>query len=237
MPDLPEQLSPKAARILTAASDLLVSRGFKGVTIAEVAQRAHIGKGTVYLYWKTKDDLILGLVARTLIGFADSLIEQLVAAPERARPSLFCSDVVRRSAAGPLVAAHRDRNDDLLGSMARDPRMLELHDTLGPVAVLHAVLPAWRRAGLAHNDVPLSDQALSLHMLTLGAALVLSQPGSATHNSETDTDTVRIYARSVTALLGPEEGSDDQVRSAAQNIIDALDHLRSRTYRLVTPEA
>jgi len=225
LPDAPAQLSPKAARILTATSELLLARGFRGVTIAEVAQRAHVGKGTVYLYWKTKDDLVLDLVTRALVGFAESLIEQLASSPERARPSLFCSDVIRRSSEAPLLVAHGDRDDDLLGAMTRDPRVIELQDTLGPIAILHAVVPPWRRAGLARTDHSVTEQAMALHMLTSGAAIELSQP----RTGLADHDIVSIYARAVTALLGPEERSDEDVRAAALDIVEEIGRLLSRT--------
>ena len=53
----PEQQSTKAARLLASAGELLLSRGARGFTVADVAKRAHVGKGTVYLYWPTKEDL------------------------------------------------------------------------------------------------------------------------------------------------------------------------------------
>ena len=84
---LPEQSSPKAARILAAAGDLLLHRGSRGVTIADVAQKAHVGKGTVHLYWDAKEDLLLGLIGRDLLALADGFTAALAADPDLARPS------------------------------------------------------------------------------------------------------------------------------------------------------
>src|SRR5689334_12910354 len=56
--ELPEHHSPTAARIVDAAQDLLQRRGSKAVTIAAVAQKAHVGTGTVYLYWSSKSELL-----------------------------------------------------------------------------------------------------------------------------------------------------------------------------------
>jgi AcrR family transcriptional regulator len=42
--------SDRADRILDAAGDLLLRLGYRKVTIEDVAQRAGIGKGTVYLH-------------------------------------------------------------------------------------------------------------------------------------------------------------------------------------------
>lgn len=65
---LPEDQSVKAARLLRAADELLVSRGARGFTVADVAKRAHVSKGTVYLYWPTKEDLLIGLVGAASCG-------------------------------------------------------------------------------------------------------------------------------------------------------------------------
>ena len=63
--------------MLAAASELLVGRGARGFTVADVAQRAHVGKGTVYLYWPTKEDLLIGLIGRGFLSLVDDLIDRL----------------------------------------------------------------------------------------------------------------------------------------------------------------
>ncbi len=47
----------KRARILAAATAVFADRDFHRVQMSEVASRAGVGKGTVYLYFPTKDDL------------------------------------------------------------------------------------------------------------------------------------------------------------------------------------
>ena len=47
----------KRQRILAAATAVFAERDFHRVQVSEVASRAGVGKGTVYLYFPTKDDL------------------------------------------------------------------------------------------------------------------------------------------------------------------------------------
>jgi AcrR family transcriptional regulator len=47
----------KRQRILEAATAVFAERDFHRVLVSEVATRAGVGKGTVYLYFPTKDDL------------------------------------------------------------------------------------------------------------------------------------------------------------------------------------
>jgi AcrR family transcriptional regulator len=45
--------------VLHAADDLLVERGFGGVTIEGIAARAGVAKQTIYRWWPTKGDILL----------------------------------------------------------------------------------------------------------------------------------------------------------------------------------
>ncbi|MEJ8638748.1 TetR/AcrR family transcriptional regulator [Streptomyces sp. NPDC006475] len=45
--------------VLEAADDLLVEKGFTGVTIEGIAARAGVAKQTIYRWWKTKTDILL----------------------------------------------------------------------------------------------------------------------------------------------------------------------------------
>ncbi|GAC1344484.1 MAG: TetR/AcrR family transcriptional regulator [Myxococcales bacterium] len=51
----------KRARILAAAVKVFAERGFFTATVAEIARAAGVADGTIYLYFKSKDDLLLRL--------------------------------------------------------------------------------------------------------------------------------------------------------------------------------
>jgi len=63
----------KLTRILDAASDLFAHNPFHKVLLSDVARKAAVGKGTLYLYFDGKDDLYFGVLFR---GFT-TLVEQL----------------------------------------------------------------------------------------------------------------------------------------------------------------
>lgn len=52
----------KARRILRAATDLFVRLGYRKTSVDDVARAAGVGKGTVYLYFETKADLLIHCV-------------------------------------------------------------------------------------------------------------------------------------------------------------------------------
>ena len=51
-------------RILDAAQEEFLGRGFDAATMGDVADRAELGKGTLYNYFSTKEELLLGVVVR-----------------------------------------------------------------------------------------------------------------------------------------------------------------------------
>ena len=56
----------KRDAILRAATDVFAGRGFFNAQVADVARAAGIAAGTVYLYFKSKDDLLVSIFERTM---------------------------------------------------------------------------------------------------------------------------------------------------------------------------
>jgi TetR/AcrR family fatty acid metabolism transcriptional regulator len=61
--------TPKADKreaILRAAIDVFAERGFFNAQVADVARAAGVAAGTVYLYFRSKDDLLVSIFERTM---------------------------------------------------------------------------------------------------------------------------------------------------------------------------
>lgn len=82
--DRPRRQPPDVRReqLLDATEQLLDERGIKALTVADVAARAGVAKGTTYLYFPSKDALIAGVRARYLDAYGAAV------EPDRARPAL-----------------------------------------------------------------------------------------------------------------------------------------------------
>jgi len=68
----------KRPLILRAATEVFAEQGFNSVTVAAIADRAGIGKGTVYEYFSSKDELLFAVFEWMNKGIFDrihSLIE------------------------------------------------------------------------------------------------------------------------------------------------------------------
>src|ERR1700737_2543638 len=62
----PPETLPKRDAILRAAIDVFAHRGFFNAQVADVARSAGVAAGTVYLYFSSKDDLLVSIFERTM---------------------------------------------------------------------------------------------------------------------------------------------------------------------------
>src|SRR5215510_15242012 len=51
----------KRGRILESAMRVFASKGYYGAKVSDVAEDAGVADGTIYLYFKSKDDLLISL--------------------------------------------------------------------------------------------------------------------------------------------------------------------------------
>ena len=56
----------KREAILRAATDVFAARGFFNAQVADVARAAGVAAGTVYLYFRSKDDLLVSIFERSM---------------------------------------------------------------------------------------------------------------------------------------------------------------------------
>lgn len=71
----PDIQSERQAQILDAARLVFAEKGLSDARMEDIASACGLGKGTVYLYYKNKDDLILGLLQALFNQFLQQLNE------------------------------------------------------------------------------------------------------------------------------------------------------------------
>jgi len=78
-------MEDKRSRIHKAALDVFASNGFHETTVEEIARRAGVAKGTIYLYFASKADILIDVFRRYLdevLDFVDGLLDSAMSAPE-----------------------------------------------------------------------------------------------------------------------------------------------------------
>src|SRR5262247_1328639 len=94
---------PKREAILRAAIDVFADRGYFNAQVADVARVAGVAAGTVYLYFRGKDDLLISIFER---GMRDAIAEARALVADVADPRAR----LRRFARVHLARLGRDRN-------------------------------------------------------------------------------------------------------------------------------
>jgi TetR/AcrR family transcriptional regulator, fatty acid metabolism regulator protein len=67
----------KRERILDAAERVFARAGFYNARVAEIAKEAGVADGTIYLYFKSKDDLLISLFESRMQRVLDTLAEAI----------------------------------------------------------------------------------------------------------------------------------------------------------------
>jgi AcrR family transcriptional regulator len=69
----------RPAELLSAALDLFVEKGYAGTRLEDVAKRAKVSKGTLYLYFANKEELFKAVVRESVVAVISATAEQAAA--------------------------------------------------------------------------------------------------------------------------------------------------------------
>ncbi|WP_442854456.1 TetR/AcrR family transcriptional regulator [Bacillus sp. FJAT-29937] len=64
--DNEEELTDKQKKIIIAAIESFSEKGYAATSTSEIAKKAGVAEGTIFRHYKTKKDLLLGIVAPTM---------------------------------------------------------------------------------------------------------------------------------------------------------------------------
>jgi len=168
----------KEKRILRAAEKLFTTRRFHEVRLDDVAAIAHVGKGTIYRYFKNKDDLFLRVV---MSGYDElcALIRRTASqtAPFEAQLRRILLDInrfhMRKRALFRLLHSHPPRMSFTRGSMRGQWKK---HSD-----AVHAQLAAWLRRGakegFIRKELPPETIAACLMGMARGYLMQVHQKG------------------------------------------------------------
>lgn len=75
--------SSKYDMIMKASVSLFTERGFDATTIPMIAERAHVGTGTIYRYFDSKETLVNVLFQESIQRFTEKLKQDVSELPVR----------------------------------------------------------------------------------------------------------------------------------------------------------
>ena len=222
-------------RVLDAAAELLVRLGYRRVTIDEVARRAGIGKGTVYLHFPTKEALFLAVLLRTHRDVVARLVARIEADPAEALPGRLCRSLYLDIANDPVARPLYLGDGEVLGRLA--------HESVGTMDELarrrREVGRGWlgllRDAGLLRTDRSVDEQlylvaAISTGFYFLDTLPVPGAPAERAVRAELLEEAVSA-ALQTPAALGGAAGVARATAGLHRSLIDHIDEEWRRRLR------
>lgn len=202
-------------RLLDAAAELLLRWGYQRVTIDDVARQAGVGKGTVYLHFRTKEALFLTVLLRAHRRVVTAVVTGMATDPLDVLPSRMLSLSYLAISDDPVARALELGDAEVLGKLTR-----EATDTLSPLAarraeISRAYLDALRGCGAVRTDLTVDEQLHLLGAVGLGFFAYESQAGP---TDLSPTATAGLLAHTVAAALE----TPDPDRTALAGVVPGI---------------
>ncbi|WP_396923333.1 TetR/AcrR family transcriptional regulator [Mycolicibacterium sp.] len=115
---MPDRQRERADRILDIAADLLLRWGYRRIRIDEVAKRAGVGKGTVYLHWRSREQMLAAVAARETARMIDAVVEGLRSDAGEVVPHRLMRRIFLEAMSRPVLRAIYTRDVDTVDALA-----------------------------------------------------------------------------------------------------------------------
>ena len=148
----------KRGQILDGARIVFTRMGFDGASMSDITREAGVSKGTIYVYFKNKEDLFLALIARqreALFGNLRQLLDEGLPVPETLE--LYGKMLTKTLLSSEAVRAQRA----IIGTVGRMPEMGIEFFNKGP-RISHGLLGNWLRAHVERGTLQIPDVELAV---------------------------------------------------------------------------
>ena len=220
----------RADRILDTARDLLLSWGYRRVTIDELARRAGVGKGTIYLHWGSREEVFHAVSAREAAAMADAIVDAVRNDPAEVALHRYLRRLFTEAMNRPVLRALYTRDADTLGTFLAAAHHQRLEES--KLGINRDYLGALAAESMLRSDLQLNDLDYTLPTIVFGffAAEPFHPPAitlTLEQKAEQLADTVRR------AFEPAEVPSSDAMKRAAAKALPILERL-ARDYRAAT---
>jgi len=216
----PDERQQREERILDAAAALLVRWGYRKTTIDDVAREAGVGKGTIYLHWKDKNDLFRAAIMRANQLLSQDIMQRIADDPEGGLPHRLWAHGMVAALDNPLMAAIVKGQPDIFQGLIKGFD----HDTRDQlIGNAEEYVVQLQRAGLIRTDIPVSVvlylmSALKVGVLTASDFTGLDRMPALDQLTEAISDLVRRW-------LEPEQLPSESA-TGKQLLADLLDNVQ-----------
>ncbi len=156
----------RAQRILNVAAELLLRWGYRKTTIEDIAKQAGVAKGTIYLHWKTREDLFYTLVVRESFSLFKKFQKRLNDYPEDVSLSRLTRFSMQTTFEHPLLHAMMVRDVEMLGDMIHSVSAEPM--VRARIEMLRVYIGLLRGQGMLRTDRDIDTQIKMLWAISMG---------------------------------------------------------------------
>jgi AcrR family transcriptional regulator len=156
----------RADRILDTARDLLLAWGYRRVTIDELARRAGVGKGTIYLHWRSREEVFQAVSAREAAAMADAIIDAVRDDPAEVALHRYLRRLFVEAMNRPVLRALYTRDADTLGTFLAAAHHHRLEES--KLDVNREYLSVLAAEAMLRPDLRLQDLEYTLPTIVFG---------------------------------------------------------------------
>ncbi len=222
----------RADRILDAAAELIERWGYNKTTIDDIARQAGVAKGTIYLHWKTRDDLFWALLTREDIKLAEEIRQRIASDPEGMTLHSMIKHSMLATMKSPLAKAMLLMDSTMLGELARrDYGSASFPEHMGGFRDFLVYL---RDQGAIRDDISIQEHIYILSAITVGFLMIDQwMPADFIYSDEEIAD---MTAESIRRTLEPrdwerttaEEDKKQAITSAFSSYMEQAVEIRKR---------
>jgi AcrR family transcriptional regulator len=220
----------RADRILDTARDLLLSWGYRRVTIDELARRAGVGKGTIYLHWRSREEVFHAVSAREAATMADAMVDAVRNDPAEVALHRYLRRLFVEAMNRPVLRALYTRDADTLGTFLAAAHHQRLEES--KLGVNRDYLGVLAAEGLLRPDLQLNDLDYTLPTIVFGffAAEPFHPPTIKLTLEQKADQLAETIRRAFEPTRAP---SSDAVKRAAKKALPIMERL-AREFRMAT---
>ncbi|HLI08789.1 MAG TPA: helix-turn-helix domain-containing protein [Ktedonobacteraceae bacterium] len=209
----------RAERILDVAAALIQRWGYNKTTIDDIAKQAGVAKGTIYLHWKTREDLFRALLFHEERKLAEEIKQRMAADPEGATFYGVIKHTMLATMKNPLWKALFLRDSDMLGELTR-------RELGSPLAAERTesflnLFRFLREQGLIRTDQSLEAQIHLISAISIGFLMV--EPFMPDELRLSDDEAVEVMTDALKRALEPRTSTTSTASLETEEITQAVD--------------
>ena len=161
-----ERREARVQRMLDAASTLILRYGYHKTTIEDIAREAGVGKGTLYLHWKTREALFAALIIREKVMMAEDITQRIACDPAGATLRGLLKHAALALMQRPLLKAVLLRDTEVFGKLVQREQSSDLSAEV--LTGFTTYLQGLREQGLVRTDLSLQAQVAIFSSIFIG---------------------------------------------------------------------